>query len=164
MAKFGLKIIDGYAPTGFWAELDTGRKGPVVAILCPFVGFMVPGDHFRKPGQVESEVEESSIARPVEMVRRLSRYRSDDASPLLVLALEQVEDRASGHPGGHGIRFLRQINSLRGSFPMFDGFVLECVCSFYPRFLDQFHCRGSGVGHGYNHGHYGMRSGIKRPG
>ncbi len=28
----GIKIFDRHAKTGFWAELDTGRKGPVIAV------------------------------------------------------------------------------------------------------------------------------------
>jgi len=32
LQSLGLKIRDGYATTGLWAELDTGRKGPVVAV------------------------------------------------------------------------------------------------------------------------------------
>jgi amidohydrolase len=32
LQKLGLKINDRHAATGLWAELDTGRKGPVVAV------------------------------------------------------------------------------------------------------------------------------------
>lgn len=32
LKKLKLKIIDRYAPTGLWAELDTGKKGPTVAV------------------------------------------------------------------------------------------------------------------------------------
>lgn len=32
LRSLGLKIHDGHAATGLWAELDTGRKGPVVAV------------------------------------------------------------------------------------------------------------------------------------
>ncbi|MFH1701169.1 MAG: M20 family metallopeptidase [Candidatus Zixiibacteriota bacterium] len=32
LQKLKLKIVDGYAPTGLWAELDTGKKGPTVAV------------------------------------------------------------------------------------------------------------------------------------
>ncbi len=30
--KLGLQITDDYAPTGFWATLETGRPGPVIAV------------------------------------------------------------------------------------------------------------------------------------
>lgn len=32
LLRLGLTIVDGYAETGLWAELDTGRPGPVVAV------------------------------------------------------------------------------------------------------------------------------------
>jgi len=32
LQRLGLKIVDGHAATGLWAELDTGREGPVIAI------------------------------------------------------------------------------------------------------------------------------------
>lgn len=32
LQKLGLKIVDRRTPTGLWAELDTGRPGPVVAV------------------------------------------------------------------------------------------------------------------------------------
>jgi amidohydrolase len=32
LQKLGLKIFDRHASTGLWAELDTGRKGPVIAV------------------------------------------------------------------------------------------------------------------------------------
>ncbi len=32
LQKLDLKIVDRYASTGLWAEFDTGRKGPVIAV------------------------------------------------------------------------------------------------------------------------------------
>ncbi|MCK5124727.1 MAG: amidohydrolase [candidate division Zixibacteria bacterium] len=32
LSKLGLQIFDGHAPTGLWAQLDTGKPGPVVAV------------------------------------------------------------------------------------------------------------------------------------
>ncbi|MEZ5357827.1 MAG: M20 family metallopeptidase [Candidatus Zixiibacteriota bacterium] len=32
LAGLKLKIHDGHAPTGLWAELETGKKGPVIAV------------------------------------------------------------------------------------------------------------------------------------
>lgn len=32
LSRLKLKIHDGHAPTGLWAELDTGRSGPVIAV------------------------------------------------------------------------------------------------------------------------------------
>jgi len=32
LQRLGLKIVDGHAATGLWAELNTGREGPVIAI------------------------------------------------------------------------------------------------------------------------------------
>lgn len=32
LTRLKLKIHDGHAPTGLWAELDSGKKGPVIAV------------------------------------------------------------------------------------------------------------------------------------
>ncbi len=32
LGRLGLRIIDGRTETGLWAQLDTGRKGPVIAV------------------------------------------------------------------------------------------------------------------------------------
>jgi len=41
LAKLGMEIHDGHAPTGLWADLDSGRSGPMVAVRTDIDGLEV---------------------------------------------------------------------------------------------------------------------------
>jgi amidohydrolase len=80
LQKLPLKIIDGHLSTGFWAELDTGHRGPVVAVRTDIDALPVKeqtGLPFasRREGYMHACGHDVHMAIQVGVARILCRYK-----------------------------------------------------------------------------------------
>jgi amidohydrolase len=81
-AKLGLKIVDGYASTGLWAELNTGRPGPVVAVRTDIDALPVAEKTnlpfaSKMPGKMHACGHDVHMAILIGTARLLSRHKKD---------------------------------------------------------------------------------------
>ena len=80
-AKLGLRVYDGFSPTGLWAELDTGRPGPVIAVRTDIDALPITERSrvpfaSRIPGRMHACGHDAHMAIMLGTARLLCRYKS----------------------------------------------------------------------------------------